>query len=230
MLALKRFSPHWILLLLAFFVPSFAGAIEQARLTIGEQTYNVPVGKPFAVKIDGERVTMQIDPEVDRSFSEAGVSFRYPASFVAEENTEDPAVTIWTIQGTSAALMLQKYEEGLDPKSLIEVLVSNISDQYKPKKVEQKTAKLRGVEASYEGVQLKTTNKDKIEIVQNVFAFANEQGVFALMVQDTHAAGEGDSEQYTETLRLLGESLKTGKAPKPPAKKPPAAKPKSKSR
>lgn len=230
MLVPKRCCPLLAFALLILLMPTTGKTAEQARLTIGDQTYNVPIGKPFAVKIGGERITMRIDPEVDRTFSEAGISFRYPASFTAEKKSDDPAVTIWTIQGTSAAIMLQKYEGGLDSKSLIEVLVTNISDQYKPQKVEQQTVKLRGIDASYEGVQLKTTNDDDIEVVQNVFAFANEQGVFALMVQDTHTASEGDSEQYTESLRLLGESLKTGPAPKPPVPQAPAKKAKAKSR
>lgn len=189
---------------------------EQARLTIDGEAYNVPLRKAFAVRIGGERVTLRIDPLDDLAFDEAGVSFRYPTGLTNEVNNDDPAVTIWTLQGRSVAVMLQRYEGGLDPKSLLGVLVDNIAGRDGVGEDARQSVKLRGAERAYPGVQLRATGGEGAaarETVQNVFTFANAEGVFALIVQDARAPGAKDSREYADTLRLLGESLKTGPEP-----------------
>lgn len=214
-----------IVLATAVFLSAAASAValEQARLTIGEDAYNVPIGKPFAVRIGGKRMTLRIDPQNDHEFSEAGVSFRHPAKLKPSDDAAGEGVTIWTLQGRNAAVMLQRYEGGIDAKSLLEVLVGNLIEQEeKGGSVKRQGVKLTGPERVYQGVQLRTTTPAKgpqpaTQGVQNVFTFANKQGVFALILQDVRAEGEEESSEYNETLRLLGESLKTGAVPKPPA-------------
>lgn len=206
--------------------PSAADEPEQARLTIGADVYNVPIGKAFAVRIGGERVTLRIDPLAERSFEAAGVSFSYPNGLDPSEPAGGDGVKVWTLQGRSAAVMLQQYAPGLDLKSLRDVLVENIVEREKAGANKPQTVKLTGAERAYEGVQLRYGTPAKgaapaTETVQNVFTFANPAGVFALVVQDTHPQGEKESEEYSETLKLLGESLKTGQEP-PPAKAPAA--------
>ncbi|MEO0530101.1 MAG: hypothetical protein AAF266_05925 [Planctomycetota bacterium] len=189
---------------------------KQARLTINEDVYNVPLGKAFAVRIGGQRVTLRIDPQTDMAFDAAGVSFRYPAELEATEADGGEGVTIWTLQGLSAAVMLQQYNDELDATSLREVLVTNLLESEPGAK--QQAVKLTGAERAYQGVQVRskaaaTDTSPATESVQNVFTFANRQGVFALLVQDVRAPGAKDSKEYSDTLRLLGESLKTGPEP-----------------
>jgi hypothetical protein len=194
-----------------------------ARMTIGGEAYNVPMGQPFAVRIKGERVTIKIEPDEHLLFSAEGIEFLYPQGFRTSESSDDPSVAIWTLEGESAAVMVQRYDSSLDPKSLLGVLVTNIVDQYAkdaPAAPKKQTVKLRGLEQSYEGQQVRAQVAEGVagqpaEVVQNVFTFANAGGVFALMVQDTRPEGAKDSDEYTAALRLLGESLKTGPAPKP---------------
>ncbi len=202
--------------------PAAAQPPQQARLSIGSEVYNVPLGKAFAVRIDGKKHTLKIEPQTDRLFSEAGVSFSYPMSLEPTKPQGGEGIAIWSLQGPATAIMLQKYDDDLDPKSLREVLVENLAATTESKQA----VKLTGAERAYQGVQLKTKtpaagNVPATEGVQNIFTFANAQGVFALLVQEVHAVGAEDSTDYTESLRLLGETLKTGKAPAP--KKAPAA-------
>ena len=211
---------------LAFAPTVFCGAAaalaaetpKQARLTIDGEAYNVPLAKPFAVRIGGERVTLQIDPLDDLEFDEAGVAFRYPTELIREANNDDDSVTIWTLQGQNAAVMLQRYDGGLDPKSLLGVLVDNIAQRDGVPEDKRQAVKLRGAERAYPGTQLRSSSGEgeaRRDLVQNVFTFANDAGVFALIIQDARPAGAKDSSEYAETLRLLGDSLKTG--PEPPA-------------
>jgi hypothetical protein len=198
------------------------------RLTIGENAYNVPVGKAFAVRIGKDRLTVRIDPLTEQAFDAAGVSFRYPADLRASESPAGEGVRVWTLQGASTAVMLQQYGAELDPKSLREVLVENLIEGFdqtvgdgaeKPK-----TVRLTTPGRAYDGSQLNYStpvkgataaggNAPATQTVQNIFTFANAQGVFALMVQDVRPQGADESAEYTETLRLLGESLKTGDEP-----------------
>lgn len=194
------------------------------RLTIGDDVYNVPVGKPFAVMIGGQRVTMRIDGRTASELSVDGVRFQYPMSLAAEPPADEGGVTIWALQGSSVALMLQRYDGELDPKSLLKVLTDNIAEQYQDADLEREPVQLRGAERVYPGEQLRVTtvaaNAEggegaRVDLVQNVFAFASGPRVFALVVQDTRPAGDGDTEEYGKTLRLLGDTLKTA----PPARR-----------
>lgn len=194
----------------------------QARLTIGENVYNVPMGKAFAVRIGEERVTLRIDLVNEKAFDAAGVSFRYPSALEAGESPGDAGVRVWTLQGRMAAVMLQQYGDDLDAKSLREVLVENLLGSVGANSGDAaekpKTVRLTTPGRAYDGVQLNYTTPAKGKspatvTVQNLFTFASDEGVFALMVQDVRPEGEGESAEYTETLRLLGESLKTGDEP-----------------
>lgn len=195
--------------------PAHAETPTTARLTLNRDSYNVPIGKPFAIRLGGEKLTLRIDLQDDQAFSEAGVAFRYPAGFEATADEQGGGVTIWTLQGQSAAIMLQRYSGELDAKSLLQVLVDNLIEQSGAK---QQAVKLTGAKRAYQGVQLRSASPaaegaPATDSVQNVFTFANAEGVFALVVQDVRPPGAKDSQEYGEALRLLGESLTTGKPP-----------------
>lgn len=204
-----------------------ADEAKKARLTIDGSAYNVPLGEPFAVRIGGNRVTMQIDPQSEQSFSEAGIAFSYPDDFDATDSDAGEGIQVWTFQGPSAAVMLQRYDDGIDVDSLREVLVDNLVERDGVEPQQRQNVKLTGPERAYQGVQVRTSRPAKqgspaTDSVQNIFTFANESGVFALMIQDVHPPGAEDSAEYTEALRLLGETLQTGPAPRPSNRKAPA--------
>ncbi|MGL4511522.1 MAG: hypothetical protein ACRCT8_00405 [Lacipirellulaceae bacterium] len=218
--------PLMVCLIATLATPALADEpARMARMTIDGEAYNVPLGKPFAVRVKGERVTITVEPDEHRLFAQGAIELLYPQGFRPSEASDSPSIEVWTFEGQSAAIMLQRYDDGLDPKSLLGVLVTNIVEQHDKSgagKPTQQGVKLRGIERSYEGRQVRASVADDAsgkpaEIVQNVFTFANSGGVYALMIQDTRAAGGKDSAEYTTALRLLGESLKTGPAPADPA-------------
>lgn len=191
-----------------------ADAPDQARLTIGEEVYNIPVGKSFAVRLGGERVTMRLDFATEHEFRQEGVAFRYPTALRAEAPTGREGAAVWTLQGQSAAILVQRYEAGLDPKSLAAVLVENLVAREGTLAGEPQPVKLTVGDRSYAGTQLRSERPAKdgapaTESVENVFTFASGKGVFALLVQDVHPAGDKESAEYAEALRLLSESLET---------------------
>ncbi|MEN0110936.1 MAG: hypothetical protein AAF805_09455 [Planctomycetota bacterium] len=210
----------------AFAQPAASGVNREgqgaARLTIDGAVYNVPIGKPFALVIDGRRRTVRIDAVADREFRDAGIAFRYPAAMELTKSDADAAVTVWTVQGRSAAILLQRYAEGIDAASLAEVLVQNLVDQAAGAK--KQDVQLRGAERAYRGAQVLVPDSSSgQETVHNVFAFDTAGGVFALLIQDTRPAGGEESPEYAEALRLMGESFRTG--PAPAAKTQPGADP-----
>lgn len=189
-----------------------------ARLTIEGVEYRAPIGEPFAVDFAGERVTLRIDLEEWQTFSDAGVSFRYPGDFVAERVNEADGVAVWTIQGKSAAVVLQRHDETIDPESLAEAIAATIVERYGERRVTRQAVKLRGVDRSYPGERLHiAAGDDRLarDSEQNLFAFANESGVFALIVQDSRPAGSGATTEFETVVRLLGESFEAGPPPEP---------------
>ena len=127
----------------------------------------------------------------------------------------DASVRVWTLQGPKAAVMLQQYGDDLDAKSLREVLAENLVGAAGAGAEKPKTVRLTMPGGRLDGVQLNYTTPAKEKspatvTVQNLFTFASAEGVFALVVQDVRPEGEAESAEYQETLKLLGESLKTG--------------------
>lgn len=197
---------------------------RNARLTIDGEAYNVPLGKAFALRIDGRRVNVRIDLQTALEFEAAGVAFRYPTALDPGQPDAGEGVRIWTFQGEKAAIMVQKYDNELAPEGLRDVLVENLvgDSGAKPQAV-----KLTGADRAYTGVQVRTKSAGRAgapptESVQNLFTFANTEGVFALIVQDVRPTNEGDSAEYSEALRLLSESLTTGQ-PAPAEQREPTA-------
>lgn len=213
-------SAIFVLALLTL-IPTAACAADarRARLTIGEEVYRVPVGESFAVMLGGERVTMRVEIDDTSEFAEAGVGFRYPAGFASRGGGDDPGVTVWTLEGEAAAVMLQRYEPTIEPASLADAIVGSIVERSGADRVSRKSVKLRGTDRAYDGVRLTIApapgDGAPLETVQNVFAFANTEGVFALIVQDSRPAGGGPSDEYAEAVRLLGESFVGGEPPEP---------------
>lgn len=195
---------------------SAVSGAETMRLLIGEEVYEVPVGEPFAVAINGERVRMQLDSQESFTLEVSGIEFAYPSDLKLEENAEDGAVKIWTMQGENAALMLQEYAAEIGPESLLEALVANILDQHlEEAKPKRRKVRLNGTDRTLEGAQIETT-EEGVVVLQNLFTFENEQGVFALMLQDAHAEDAEASDEYKRALHLLGESLAVGPEPEEP--------------
>lgn len=186
------------------------GMPEKCRLTIDGEVYDVPVGKAFAVMIGEKRVTMRLDPQTESKFGVGGVRFAYPASLVAAEPVEEGGVTIWSFEGESAALMLQRYDGELAPDSLLQVLADNIANQYEASDVERRAVQLRGAEQTYRGQQLQVRpGATKVSLVQSVFTFVSNGEVYALIVQDTSKGDTDQSDEYRATLQLLGKTLTT---------------------
>ncbi len=200
----------------SLFLGSTVSGAEKMRLVIGEDVYEVPVGEPFAVAINGERVRMQLDSQESLTLIASGIEFDYPSDLKLEENAEDGSVKIWTMQGENAAIMLQEYAAEIGPDSLLEALVANILDQH-PKEAKPKRRKVRlnGTDRTLEGAQIETT-EEGVVVLQNLFTFENEQGVFALMLQDAHAEEAEASDEYKRSLHLLGETLAVGPEPEEP--------------
>ena len=219
------------LILAAMIVAPACSAQQQAearaRLTIGEELYRVPIGKPFAVMLGGERMTMRIEIDETKPFSEAGVRFEYPAGFRARRDDSDENVTVWTMEGRSAAIVLQRYRDTLDVESLGEAIAASIVERHGADRVEQEAINLRGEDRAYPGSRLLITASEggggSTETEQNLFVFENAEGVFTLVAQDSRPRGAGATDEFKNLVRLLGESFEGGEAPErepPPADDP----------
>lgn len=191
-----------------------AEAVEQTTLSVDGRAYTVPVGKPFLIKLGDRKVRLEIAPQTNRTFSEAGVSFSYPRECKMTVDEDDENVTLWTLEGADATLILQHYSTQIEPPSLLNVLVENLVKQYGKANVQQQKIRLSGKQRKYQGVRLATT-LGGVDIVQNIITFANEQGGFALILQDTGGEGENSSEDFRSMVDMLGKTLDTGPPPKP---------------
>lgn len=90
----------------------FVAADESAEpplkytVTVGEQVVTVVAGE--TVQLDGiftdPRITLTPDPQ--RLFAFAGITFKYPRSYVFEADLDDPAAKSWTLSGNDFTIMV----------------------------------------------------------------------------------------------------------------------------
>ncbi len=179
-----------LLCLLALLVPSPARAEEDQgppriyTLTIDGNEFEIEGGRSSKVQVDGRDTTVQLEVKPYRTFEKYGVSFLFPEDFVYSVDDEDESVTIWSLDGADISLMVQRFNLEIEPEQLLDVLVPNIKEQYAQLDVVEESAQLEGHQQTFEGIKLIVQLGD-VELVQDIYAFKNDEGVFSVIVQDS---------------------------------------------
>lgn len=178
---------------------------QNGVLVIDGKEHPFVVGVEQAITLDGKphRVTVKLDPF--HSFSEAGLTFRYPRSMYYALDDSDPNVTIWSMDGDSAIIMVQRYDTQVGEQALVDALVS----QYHSMKADVKVLKTKWETkgGTYDGKMLMIQMGD-IKLLQKVFYHEDKDGATSWILQDSLDHAGRTSDEFRQMLEVLSESFK----------------------
>ncbi len=185
----------------ALAVPQDDGAEPPAQYTLQINGKPTPVTLDKEFSLDGKagRTRFLLSRAASRRFDKSGVKFDYPADYGFEADLKNPKAAIWTLNGRSSLLMLQRFPLS-GPALLREQMARELVKQYGSKNVVVRPASLFLGGREVEGKRLHVSLA-KQRLVQEIFAFSNLKYAFVLMVQDAPEAGKESAE--TRKLKAL---------------------------
>lgn len=156
-------------------------------------------GKPHAIQPDkpleiagtlqSPKVVLRVSEY--RTFTCAGMTFRYPTSFSWEAEAEE-GVTSWILDGNSVVVMVYRFDHVVTAKSFAEEYADSFhqSDGF---------ARIRPIERNFggalrKGLVVETRILDH-RMVSEIYTLQSDKGTRLLMFQDSPPDGEMNSEE-----------------------------------
>lgn len=132
---LTRFGIYLSGLLLAAVAP-LAGNSRYAVIIDGQQR-DVTLGKPIAHTLaNGESITLRVIEKDLLRFSDAALSFDYPATLRPEVSQVDAATRQVMLASSRGTLLLVQVYDGVKPSSLVQTMLAELTREHRkdPKK------------------------------------------------------------------------------------------------
>jgi hypothetical protein len=199
------------LLLVALCLLPLAAADRQPprefSLLIDGVAHRVLEGKPTTVTIGEHEHRVELSVQPYRTFSNGGLSFRYPEGMsYAFDGSGEP--NTWDIDGNDAAVMLQEYS-WLSEEDLREVFIDEMRLQFAGLEVRQSELSSQFGEQTFTGARLRVFMGD-IESVQDVYFFTHADNAYVLVLVDTVYSEEGSTAEFDELFSVLTETFSLG--------------------
>ena len=180
-----------------------ADSSQQAHLDIDGERYTLTLGEETAVSMDGKvrRIKVTLDPF--RLLREAGIQLKFPAGMFLARDDSTPGLTIWTMNGDSAILMVQAYSAKISLEDILAETRATYASMNAPMTEEPVQMKTAG--GLLNGQRLKV-DLVGIRLVQELYAVDSLSGgqAIVLMLQD---AREENVDQPTEEFQALAQSV-----------------------
>jgi len=209
--------PVRTLILLALFSPAVLVAAEpdsepplEVTLEVDGQAVDAAVGETATVTLDGKPRTVKLTAKPTRRFVKAGVEFRYPSHFTYGIDRESPDVTIYSVEGPAALVMVQSFTEEVGTaQAAADGVLEYLRGAYGDALTEEKEITVRLGGKTMRGRRV-TANLADVVLRQEIFPIESVRGV--LMVQ-TILDEQGAEPKETEAVRkLLADTFKAGRS------------------
>ncbi len=197
-----------IALALSTILASFAGATllspgTQMTLKVNGTDHQVPVGKPFKIKVGRKTFKMLLTSNEKTAFAKGSLQFDYGADMKFATLVETEAVSSWSMTGEDTTLTVTRYV-GLDIKTAMEIAVDAAIAAFGTDKVIQSTAKYKVLGKKVEAVRLQITTSG-ILMQQDYIPIKGKGDAFILAVQDVSGKKGG----CDETLKVVKRVMKS---------------------
>jgi hypothetical protein len=176
----------------------------------GGKVVAAELDKAFELDTPGGRTTVKIRLEPYRLFARAGLSFKYPTKFLFEADLDTEGVVIWTLEGGSCVVMVQRFTERDDPAAVMKEVVKGMTDSFGKPNVREAAATLDAGAEKLKGTGLRIQVAGE-RIHYRLFAFASGKDAVILSLQDSPGVDGAPSAEAKAVDALLKETLKLPK-------------------
>ena len=162
------------------------------------------------VKVEGkfENPSVKLVPNKERTFSAAGITFKYPAYFTFEADFTTKGIKMWTLSGKDLLIMVHALETaGMNAQSMAQAMKSQYG----------KGAKTSPITRTIHGEMLKGVRLNVslvgTSMVQDVLEVPTTKGSRILIIQDLKPGEKISEEESKLAMALLDESFRRAEAP-----------------
>ena len=176
----------------------------------GGKTVPAELDKAFEIDTPGGKTTVKIRLEPYRLFSRAGLSFKYPTKFLFEADLETKGVVIWTLEGSSCVVLIQRFDGRDDPAAVLKEVVKGMTDGFGKANVREGPAALDVGAEKLKGTALQIKVAEE-RVHYRLFAFASGKNAVILSLQDSPGDDGAPSAEAKAVDVLLKDTLKLPK-------------------
>ena len=176
----------------------------------GGKVVAAELDRAFELDTPGGKTTVKIRLEPHRLFSRDGLSFKYPTKFLFEADLSTEGVVIWTLEGGSCVLMVQRFKDREDPAAVLREVVKGMTDTFGKPNVREGAAALDAGGEKLKGTELRIQVAGE-RIHYRLFALKAGKNAIILSLQDSPGDGGGLSAEAKDVDALLKDTLKLPK-------------------
>lgn len=176
-------------------------------LHVDGQTHNAQLDRPFRICVGDRDLNVKVTARPYRTFRAAGLEFQYPRHFAFEADRSNPAITIWTLDGNDAVIMVMKPTAQMQPDQLCDSAFDATRAELgaeNTRETESSTRRLGGQPVS--GKRL-ITSVGSVIIHQDFLVLRRGKSAVLLIIQDAPEDGKG-SEENRRVRELLDVSFR----------------------
>jgi hypothetical protein len=167
----------------------------------------IELDKPFELEAHSGKKTAILRAEPYRVFQYAGLSFRYPRGYAFAPNLGNPAMSLWSLNGSDFMIMVQQFPGMRDHAALRQTVMNEMNKGYAGDKIRELDTKLEFNGAILKGRRIEVTLANTL-IHQDLFSFSAGEASVVFILQDTpHENGEPSADRIIAE-KMLRESLR----------------------
>lgn len=178
--------------------------MQIAYLTVDGKEHEIVVGEEARISIGDKEhsVIIALDPYC--LFQNAGLKFKFPSRMYYSIDESTPNLTLWSIDGDNAVIMVQRYKIPVSEAIILE----SIKNQYLQMKatVELEDIKFKGAKTVLDGKRMKAEWGDT-SIYQELYFMKMKGSTVLLIFQDTLDEHGENSREFADLIKTVSASL-----------------------
>lgn len=176
------------------------------QLTVDGKSHTLLLDRPLELNIGGRPVKLKLQAANYREFAIAGVRFHYPCQMSYEVDKSTPGLTIYTLDGNDAVIMLMCPGQILGKDELLKETVANLKAEYGKGKVVEEPLELKLNGSLLRGSRLRIQLLGQ-SLIQDCLGFRHQGRSYLLILQDSPRGGK-PSPEGANVVKLLQRSFR----------------------
>lgn len=175
------------------------------KLVIDGIEHKVTTQSETTINIAGKERDVSLSRAATRKFGKAGVEFEFNSNLHFSYEQLLPGVDFWSLDGNESVIMIQSFT----PKTEFKAILESFLTQYRQMKakIKQSDISIQVQDKRKTGVKL-AIKFGEIKLEQQIFYFESSTSSIAVILQDSIAEGNNNSQEFLEMRKLFERTFK----------------------